>query len=150
MGAHEALGWGLNLSAVFDVFGDDSILGQATYGAGIGSLGNDTGFQNTDAAFDSHGALVALPYFGGFLGYTHKWTEDWRSTATYGFVDLDTESTMGPDAYHQTEYASVNLIWQLRKRLSVGAEGLYGHKEVRSGSKGDVGRAQVSMLYSIF
>jgi hypothetical protein len=150
LGNHEALGWGLNLSAVFDVFGGDSILGQGTYGAGIGSLGNDTGFQNTDAAFDSHGNLVALPYVGAFFGYTHKWTEDWRSTATYGFVGLDTESTMGPDAYHQTQYASVNLIWQLRKRLSVGAEALYGYKQVRSGATGDVARTQVSLMYSIF
>ena len=150
LGDHEALGWGMNLSAVFQVLGRDSILGQATYGAGIGSLGNDTGFQNTDAGFDAHGDLVALPYIGAFAGYTHQWSEDWRSTATYGFVDLDTESTMGPDAYHQTQYASVNLIWQLRKRLSVGAEALYGYKQTRSGATGDVARTQVSLMYSIF
>jgi hypothetical protein len=44
----------------------------------------------------------------------------------------------------------VNLIWQLRKRLSVGVEALYGHKGTRSGAKGDVTRTQVGLLYSIF
>ncbi|HVO25681.1 MAG TPA: DcaP family trimeric outer membrane transporter [Candidatus Margulisiibacteriota bacterium] len=150
LGDHSAFGWGANLAAVFNVLGRDSVLAQGTYGAGIGSLGNDTGFQNTDAGFDAHGNLVALPYIGAFAGYTHRWTDDWRSTATYGFVDLDTESTMGPGAYHQTDYASVNLVWQLRKRLSVGVEALYGHKETRSGAKGDVARTQVGLLYSIF
>jgi hypothetical protein len=150
LGDHSAFGWGTNLAAVFNVLGRDSVLAQGTYGQGIGSLGNDTGFQNTDAGFNAHGNLVALPYIGAFAGYTHQWSDDWRSTATYGFVDLDTESTMGPGAYHQTEYASVNLVWQLRKRLSVGVEALYGHKETRNGAKGDVARTQVGLLYSIF
>ena len=50
-GDHEALGWGTNLSATFDAFTGDTLLGQATYGEGIGSLGNDTTTFNTDAAF---------------------------------------------------------------------------------------------------
>jgi hypothetical protein len=57
---------------------------------------------------------------------------------------------LGPGAYHQTEYASVNLVCQLRKRLSVGVEALYGHKETRSGANGDVARTQVGLLHSIF
>jgi hypothetical protein len=150
LGDHEALGWGTNLSAVFDVFAGDSLLAQATYGHGIGSLGSDTNKFKTDAAFDSHGNLVTLPYVGAFAGYTHKWTDDWRSTATYGFVNLEPQASQGPDAYRRTQYASVNLIRQLRKRLSVGVEALYGHKETQNHAKGDVVRTQVGMVYSIF
>jgi len=149
-GDHEALGWGTNLSATFDVFTGDTLLGQATYGEGIGSLGNDTTTFNTDAAFDSHGNLVALPYMGAFAGYTHKWADAWRSTASYGFVNIDPQASQGPDAYRRTHYASVNLVWQLRKRLSVGVEVLYGRKETQSNAKGDVVRTQVGMVYSIF
>jgi carbonic anhydrase len=43
----------------------------AIYGRGIGSLGNDTSTFNTDAAFDSHGRLVALPYIGAFAQLAH-------------------------------------------------------------------------------
>jgi hypothetical protein len=150
LGDHEALGWGTNLSTVFDVLAGDSILAQATYGYGIGSLGSDTNKFKTDAAFDSHGDLVTLPYVGAFAGYTHKWTDDWRSTATYGFVNLEPQASQGPDAYRRTQYASVNVIRQLRKRLSVGVEVLYGHKETQDHAKGDVVRTQVGVVYSIF
>jgi hypothetical protein len=39
-------------------------------------------------------------------------------------------------------------IVQLRKRLSVGTEGLYGMKETRDGSGGEVFRFQLGLLYS--
>jgi hypothetical protein len=138
------------LSAALNVFSGDTILGQATYGEGIGSLGNDTTTFNTDAAFDSHGNLVALPYAGAFAGYTHRWSDEWRSTATYGFVNMDPQASQGPDAYRRTQYASLNLVWQLRQHLSVGVEVLYGHKETQSNAKGDVMRTQVGTVYSIF
>lgn len=149
LGDRQALGWGTNLSAAFTVFGGDTVLGQATVGQGIGSLGNDTTTFDTDAAFDEHGDLVALPYAAAFAGYTHRWAEDWRSTATYGFVNLEPEASQGPDAYRRTHYASVNLVWQLRKHLSVGVEALYGHKETQSRATGDAVRTQVGVVYSI-
>jgi hypothetical protein len=149
-GTDESLGWGTNLSAEFDAFSGDTVLGQVTCGEGIGSLGNDTTSLNSDAAFDKNGDLVALPYVGVFAGYTHRWADVWRSTATYGFVNLDPQASQGPDAYRQTHYASVNLIWQLRKSLSVGVEALYGHKETQGHAKGDAVRTQVGVLYSIF
>jgi hypothetical protein len=53
-------------------------------------------------------------------------------------------------AYHFTHYASGNLVWQLRKRLSVGAEVLYGMKQTKGGTEGDAFRFQLGLLYSIF
>lgn len=144
------LGWGFNLSGGFDLFGRDTLLAQLTYGHGIGRYSNDAGFFDTDAAFDESGDLVALPYLGVLIGYTHHWSDEWRSTGSYGYVEMDNEASQGPDAYHLTHYASLNLMWQIRERLTVGLEGLYGHKETQDGSPGDVGRAQVGVLYSIF
>ena len=42
-----------------------------------------------------------------------------------------------------------NLIRQLRRRLSVGAEGLYGMRKTKGGSDGEVFRFQLGLLYSI-
>ena len=67
-----------------------------------------------------------------------------------GFINVDNEPSQGPDAYHQTYYGCLNLVWQLRKKLSVGLECLYGKKEVQSGDTGDVFRTQVGMVYSLF
>ncbi|HEX7862258.1 MAG TPA: DcaP family trimeric outer membrane transporter [Verrucomicrobiae bacterium] len=144
-----ALGWGLNLSAGLKVFERDSVQAQVTYGEGIFHFANDN-FSNNDAAFDDSGELTALPYLGLMAGYTHRWNDDFRSTLSMGYINVDNEPSQGPDAYHETYYGSLNVIWQLRKRLSVGLEFLYGKKEVQSGDTGDVFRTQVGMVYSLF
>jgi len=144
-----AMGWGINLSAGINTIGRDSMQLQFTYGEGIFRFVNDN-FENNDAVLDSDGDLVPIPYFGIMAGYTHHWSDRWRSTATFGYANLDNEGTQTGDAYHETYYGSLNLIWQLRKRLSVGIEGLYGRKETNDGDTGDVFRAQVGMVYSLF
>jgi hypothetical protein len=149
VGNQSVFGWGANLAGSINVFQKDSFQAQLTYGEGIFRYFNDD-FVNNDAAFDNNGDLKAIPAFGITGGYTHHWNDVLRSTATYGFVDIENEASQGPDAYHQTHYASVNLVWQLRKRLSIGTELLYGKKETQNGKDGDVWRAQVGMVYSLF
>jgi hypothetical protein len=148
-GDQSAFGWGVNLSAVFNLTKNDSLQGQLTYGEGLFRYFNDD-FVNNDAAFDEAGDLTPIPAFGGMIGFTHKWTETLRTTASYGYVHLDNQFSQGPTAYHMTHYASLNLVWQMRKRLSIGFEGLYGQKEELSGAKGDAFRFQLGVLYSIF
>ena len=155
-GTNSVFGWGLNLagdvlfSLPWTPAGGESARGQLTYGEGIGRYGNDSSFFATDAAYNSQGDLEALPYFGGFIGYTHRWLPDWRSTATYGYVRVNGIPSQGPNAFHQTNYASLNLIWQMRERLSVGLEGLYGDNQKESGHSGGDFRTQVGVAYSLF
>ncbi|HEU0210170.1 MAG TPA: DcaP family trimeric outer membrane transporter [Candidatus Udaeobacter sp.] len=149
VGNQNTFGWGVNLSSSLNVFDRDSLQTQLTYGQGLFRYFNDD-FQNNDAAFDSSGNLTAIPAFGAMIGYTHKWTDFLRSTASYGYVHLDNQFSQQPDAYHQTHYASLNLVWQARKRLTLGLEGLYGHKEEKDGADGDAFRIQLGVLYSIF
>jgi hypothetical protein len=149
VGNQNTFGWGVNLSSSLNVFDRDSVQGQLTYGEGLFRYFNDD-FFNNDAAFDSSGNLVAIPAFGAMIGYTHKWNDYLRSTASYGYVHLDNQFSQAGDAYHQTHYGSLNLIWQARKRLSIGLEGLYGFKEEKSGADGDAFRIQIGAVYSIF
>jgi hypothetical protein len=144
------LGWGFNIGAGIDITKNDSIQALLVYGEGIGALGNDSGFDNTDAAFDDDGNLQALPYYSAMFGLTHRWSDTWRSTVSYGYVNVDNEESQADNAYHETHYASGNLIWQMYKRLSVGLEGLYGLRRTNDDSEGDVFRVQVGLLYSIF
>ena len=48
------------------------------------------------------------------------------------------------------DYTSGNLVYQLYKRLSIGAEVLYGLKQVKSGNTGDDIRFQLGVVYSVF
>jgi hypothetical protein len=63
---------------------------------------------------------------------------------------LDNQFSQQPNAYHLTNYASANLVWQIRKRLSLGLEGLYGFKEEKNGADGNAFRIQLGAVYSIF
>src|SRR6266850_7838310 len=148
---HHAFGWGVNAGAGLDLSPCDSAQLLVVYGHGVGGLGNDAGFFNADAAFDAEGHFKALPYWSVAAGYTHKWNDQFRSTITYGYVNLDNTSGQDPTFYHLTHYASANIVWQLRKRLSVGLEGLYGFKEVHDGTdSGNHWRVQLGMVYSLF
>ena len=148
---HHVFGWGVNLSAGLDLTKKDFVQLLGVYGEGVGGMGNDTSFLNSDAAFKSNGDLEALPYWSATIGYTHRWSDQFRSTFTYGYVNLDNASGQVPTFYHTSHYASANLVWQLRKRLSVGLEGLYGLKTAQNGvDSGDHWRIQLGMVYSLF
>jgi len=176
VGNQSTLGWGVNLSSSLNVFERqatpevvavatdknvvagverdvqpvfDSVQTQVTYGHGLFRYFNDD-FFNNDAAFDSSGDLKAIPAFGAMIGYTHKWNDYLRSSVSYGYVHLDNQFSQEPTAYHQTHYASMNLVWKATKRLNIGFEGLYGHKEEKNGADGDAFRLQLAVMYSIF
>jgi hypothetical protein len=149
VGNESVFGWGVNLASSINIFKRDSFQTQLTYGEGIFRYMNDN-FMNNDAAFDSSGDLKAIPCFGATAGYTHRWSDALRSTATYGYLHLDNEKSQGPYAYKETHYGSLNLVWQLRKHLSIGLEGLYGMKETQNGATGDVWRIQMGLVYALF
>jgi hypothetical protein len=154
LGQQDVFGWGVNLSSSLNVFEHDSFQAQVTYGQGIFAFCNDnftySGFNGGDAAFNNNGQLRALTYFAPMVGYTHQWSEKFRSTGTFGYVNLQNEQQQNPVAYHETYYGSANLIWQLRKSLSVGLECLYGYKDEASGAHGDVWRVQTGVVYTLF
>jgi hypothetical protein len=148
---HHVLGWGVNLSAGLELTETDSLQILGVYGEGVGGQGNDAGFVNSDAAFESDGTLEALPYWSVMIGMTHRWNQELRSTVSYGYVNLDNASGQADTFYHSSQYASANLIWQLRQRLSIGLEGLYGIKEAKGGvDSGDHWRIQLGLVYSLF
>ncbi len=75
---------GLNLSTSLNVFEHDSVQAQMTYGQGIFQFCNDNftyaGFNGGDAAYNNAGELNALTYVAPAVGYTHQWSEKFRST----------------------------------------------------------------------
>ena len=79
--------------------------------------------------------MKVIPAFGAWAAYQHWWTKSLRSSATYGFVRMDTDFDMYPNTanqgtYKQTQYASANLIWSPWPPFDVGLEYLFGHRTV--------------------
>lgn len=146
----DELGWGINLAGSLNVTDNDTFQFWGVYGQGVGGMGNDTSFVNSDAAIDANGDLKVLEYVSGMLAFSHRWAPRWRSTATYGYVNLQNAGMQADDAYDVTHYASLNLVYRIFTRFSVGVEGLYGYRAVKGDAHGDVFRFQASLLYAIF
>ena len=157
-GNQNVLGWGFNLSSSINVFGRDSVQAQLTGGKGVFAFCNDNftytnpdgGFNGGDAAYNNAGQLEAMTYLAPMVGYTHQWCDKFRSTASFGYVNLSNPPDETAAAYHETYYGSLNVVWQIRKRLSIGLEGLYGYKDQKNGLNGDVWRIQTGLVYSLF
>jgi hypothetical protein len=143
------LGWGASLAGALNVFTEDKVTGGGAYGEGIGRYINDVGGLGFDAALDSDGDLRALPVFAAYAGYSHQWTKEWRSTASYGYVSADSEDSLGPLAYDYTHYASASLLWQPTKALRLGLEYLYGHRKTEGGADGDAHRVNFVLKYDL-
>ncbi len=130
-------GWGVSFSGSVDTYGKDSFVWGLEYGDALGAYIQDTSGLGLDAApvSKTDSTLRAISAFGAWGGYQHWWNESLRSSATYGFVRLNSDfdvfpSTSGTGTYKQTQYASMNLVWSPWPPFDVGLEYLFGHRMV--------------------
>jgi hypothetical protein len=159
----ETTGWGLQLSGRYTIPHDcdlyDFVIFNAVGGEGLARYFNDLSLVSpvNDAAFNptSH-ELEPLPVFGYFLAYQHDWNRNFRSTACYSHLDLDSNNLVlapGASPYRHGDYVSVNLIFHYDVCIQAGAssppktpptehtlyagiEYLYGHIEDLNGDRG--------------
>jgi len=144
-------GWGLNLSGAWQTYGKDSILFQLAYGRGIGRYIEDLVGLGADASLNASKHLEATPALGTFFAYQHYWKKpNWRSTATYGYAEVQNQAAHPATFYHKTNYLSGNVIWNPVGSLNIGAEYMYGNLTVKDGSRGFGSRMQLSVQYDLF
>lgn len=139
-------GYGLSLSALVKL-GGDFAMGSFTYGDGIARYFNDLGGKGYDGVIGPDGDVRSLTAYGGYLGYTHHWSPNWRSSLVGGVVVLDRDSLLANTAFRSSAYGAVNLIWALSPSFSMGVEALYGRHELQDGQSADVTRLQASVKY---
>jgi hypothetical protein len=142
-------GWGANASGAFSLFDADKLVWQAAYGEGMARYVNDISGADLDAAPDKSGDLKALPILATTVGYTRQWSKQFRSTASYGYLHADPESSLGGLAIENTHYASANLVWHPTKAFRMGLEYLYGFKETQNGANGDAHRLNFVLRYDL-
>jgi len=106
--------------------------------------------MNNDAAFNRNGELTAIPAFGG-NGRLHSQMErHLRSTASYGYVQLDNEFFARPACISHDALRELESGLADSETPEHWLEGLYGHKEQKDGADGDAFRLQVGIVYSLF
>jgi hypothetical protein len=99
----------------------------------------------TDAA---HPHLEAVPLTAVYGGYQHYWFKKLRSSAVYGFAQVENTDLQPGSAYHQSDYGAANLIWNPFGSLNVGTEFLYGWIVKKDNSGANATRFMFSAKYN--
>jgi hypothetical protein len=147
------VGWGVNLSGVFNLFEKDAVRLQAVYGEGIASYMNDGGMDLAPSASRSAGVVTdveseAVPLTGVVAYYDHWWSDRWSSSIGYSFTEVDNTNFQDADSYKKGQYASGNLLYFPGDNLMIGGELLWGDRENNDGASDDVFRFQFSVKYN--
>lgn len=140
------VGWGLSAAAKLKVGQKDDLRLMLTGGEGIGRYVG-LNFAN-DAVLTASGDLEAISLIAGFASYRHVWGPQWRSNLTVSAQNVDNDrSLIGLGANKSAHSVRANLIWTPLPAMDVGAELMFGERELESGASGDMTRLQVFAKY---
>ncbi len=140
-------GFGLSASGKYNINASNDIRYMVTYGSGIGrylglAASNDTVLDNTND-FDNIDVLA------GFAAWRHVFSPKLRSSVFYSTAryDNDTDFT-GTGITESLQSWHAALIYSPLPKLDVGAEFIYGTRELESGVDGDLRRLQMHVKYN--
>ena len=142
-------GYGVMGSGLVRIQDRDNFLFQAVYGQGITRYFNDTGGLNLDAGFTSGGDLRAQPAYGGHAALQHFWSEKWRSTVTYGFLQVNTTDLSPANTYKRTQYTDWNLMYSPGDRFTIGGGVVWGQRVDKNGESGEGFRINIVVQYDL-
>jgi hypothetical protein len=147
------LGWGVNLSGVFNLFEKDAMRLQFVYGEGIASYMNDGGMDLAPSATRSGGVVTdveseAVQLTGVVAYYDHWWSDKWSSSIGYSFTEVDNTNFQELDTFQKADYASGNLLYYPTDNLMVGAELMWGQRTNLDDESDDDVRFQFSVKYN--
>jgi len=139
-------GWGLSAAAKIKVGEKDDLRVMLSGGEGIGRYVG-LNFAN-DAVLDASGDLEAIGLIAGFASYRHVWSPQWRSNLTYSAQSVDNDlSLIGVATNKSAQSLRGNLIWTPLPALDLGAELMFGERELESGASGELTRLQIFAKY---
>lgn len=148
LGANDTkTGFGLSLSGKWNVGANDDIRYMITGGTGIGRY---IGLAlNNDAVLDADGDLENIDVIAGFVGWRHAFSPKLRGNIFYSRAEYDNETSLtGVGITKSAQSAHINLIYSPLPKLDVGAELIWGQREIESGDRGDLNRLQTHVKYN--
>jgi len=120
-----ATGWGVNLSSNLK-FNKDVLKLQVVVGEGISNYMNDA---TADVGAVTNADIAeALPLVGVVAFYDRTWSEKWSSTIGWSMISIDNSDGQLPSAFHQGQYALVNLLFYPVPGMMFGPEVQYIHR----------------------
>ena len=146
------VGWGANVSSNI-VIHKDVIRLQYVYGEGIENYMNDAPVDVAPELNLGNPALrikgKAIPMYSFTAYLDHNWSSQWSSAIGYSELVMHNTNLQLPDAFHEGQYASANLLYSPFKSFMTGGEFQYGkRKNFSSGFNPNDYRIQFSFKYS--
>lgn len=142
------VGGGLSLGGKWNAGENDSLFYQLTGGEGIAryvglGITQDAVVDTSDGSLDSTG-LVA-----GYLGWRHQFTPKLRTNLIYARSDYDNDTALtGFGVTKNVQSIRGNVFYTPMPKVDVGAELMFGKREIESGAEGDITRLQFTTKYS--
>jgi hypothetical protein len=131
---------GVLASTRLSLFHRDTAYLQLAYGPGVGRYRGAA-----SAALDASGRLKTVDVLGLTVGYLHYWSARWSSNAVVSPAWVTSEIGDPATSNDSFNYVAVNLLyWFLEQRAWIGAEYLYGRRELRNEAHGSGNRIQVA------
>lgn len=130
-------------------FGRDSLQYGLVLGEGLGAYIQDLSGLNLDAAPTNavSSQIEAIRVLTAWGGLEHFWTDNLRSTATFGTVRTLQPPNRKPSDYKSALYVSGNLILSIMDAVDVGAEYIYGNRVTEGDGSGHNSRLQLSSIW---
>ncbi|WP_454828208.1 DcaP family trimeric outer membrane transporter [Pseudoxanthomonas wuyuanensis] len=140
-------GFGLSVSGKWNLGASDDIRYMITGGTGIGRY---VGLAlNNDAVLDANGDLENIDLLAGFVGWRHVFSPKLRTNVFYSRAEYDNEVALtGLGITKGAQSAHVNLIYSPLPKLDLGAELIWGKRELENGDSGELNRLQTHVKYT--
>ncbi|HFF3762017.1 DcaP family trimeric outer membrane transporter [Stenotrophomonas forensis] len=138
---------GLTLGGKWVMGDSDSLHYQLTGGEGIARY---IGLGITaDSAYDvARDELNPTGVLAGYVGWRHAFSPKLRTNLIYARSDYDNDSILGPLVTKSVQSIRGNIFYSPLPKVDIGAELMYGRREVENGNKGDITRLQFTTKYS--
>ena len=141
-------GFGVSASAKFVFDNGSDLRAMATFGDGVGRYVG-LGFVPDGYIDATTGNIETAESLAWFVSYRAVWNDKWRSNFMYGTTSNDYTDDLQAAAFNDTASSfHVNLIRNVLPKLDIGAEVIFGEREIVNGTDGDFTRFMLSAKYA--
>ncbi|WP_372652406.1 DcaP family trimeric outer membrane transporter [Alcanivorax borkumensis] len=139
-------GYGLSVAGRVMLGAMDDIRFQAHYGNALGRYTTLNAFRS--GQIEADGSIELIDQWSGVLALRHHWSDRWRSNFAVSVSEADNPDTVAATTSKTIHSAHANLIWQVAEPLTLGAELIYGSRELENGDDGNLKRVQFTAKYA--
>ena len=140
-------GYGVSASAKLPFGNGADLRAMVTYGDGVGRYVG-LGFVR-DGYLDANNEIATAEALAYFVALRLPFGNGWRTNIMYGNTSIDYDDDAAAAGLNDSGMSfHVNLIKNILPKLDVGAELIYGERELVNGNDGDFTRVQFSAKYA--